>query len=369
MNDPLPLFRTFAALPELPSLEAVLRTSVNAVVSFPGVADARLCTSGPGGQLMGPSQAHPCASCPVRHRATVKCVDFRAQDDVVLPLRSRQEPLGLLSVRPEPQVTSVVPPLRVAVDLLAHELYRRRTESEVQRQERVSVVGRFASELAHDFNNYISPIVNYAEMGLEEIQGPSELGEYFARIRDAGRRAARLTARVLAFGRRETDESTSDLSDLVRTARPMVHSLVHPQTALVLELPPNVGAVRVDRTQLEQVLINLVVNADQAMPDGGQVRITTDRVFIDDALSSGHKGLEPGSWARITVSDTGMGMAPEVIEHVFEPYFTTKPTGKGTGLGLSSVMGIIKQHGGHIGVHSLLGHGTTFEILLPMVED
>jgi CheY-like chemotaxis protein len=189
-------------------------------------------------------------------------------------------------------------------------------------------------------------------------------------IRKGGERAAALTRQLLAFSRRAaTQPRIVDLNAAIRNLEEMARRLVGENIRFQLELGESIGRIRVDPVQLEQVIVNLIVNARDAMPQGGVITIRTDRVRVESGASPAAGHAAPGAYVRMRVADTGVGIAPTVLEHIFEPFFTTKEPGRGTGLGLATVYGIVSQHGGSVRATSQMGHGTEFEILLPELDN
>ena len=228
------------------------------------------------------------------------------------------------------------------------------------------VVGRLVGGIAHDFNNLLTPIVAYAELMAGTLPADSQPRAYVGEIQNAAMRAANLTRQLLAFSRRNTAQpSNLDLNDVVVDMREWLRRLVREDIELVLLPASDPSLVRVDRGQIEQVVMNLVVNAQDAMRDGGKLIIELSNLTFE----AGHAPDElECDCVLLEISDTGTGMAPDVVAQVFEPFFTTKDTGKGTGLGLSTSSDIVAKHGGRIDVESELGKGTAFKIYLPRVE-
>ncbi len=245
---------------------------------------------------------------------------------------------------------------------------RARLEQELQHSQRLEAVGRLAGGVAHDFNNLLTAIIGDGTLLLEELEGhPAR--HHVQGIMEAAARAAQLTRSLLAFSRKQPLRPRPvDLREVVRGVERLVRRVVGEDVALRLELPPGPVTVVADAAQLEQVLVNLCTNARDAMPRGGRITLTAAPAAPgpEEAAALGLEG--PGPWARLAVADTGEGIRPEELPRVFEPFFTTKGVGRGTGLGLSIVDGIVKQHGGHIGVASRVGQGTTFTIHLPAAE-
>ncbi len=262
---------------------------------------------------------------------------------------------------------------------LLAEAERERLESRLHQSQRLESLGQLAGGVAHDFNNLLGVILNYASFVEEEVAeaasraGGGEpwqaVGRDVEQIRRAAERATELTHQLLAFGRREVVRPrVLNLNDVVRDVEQLLHRTLGEHVQLETSLAADLWAVLADPGQLEQVLVNLAVNARDAMPGGGTLTVYTGNVIIDDDYISIRPGLKIGPHVRIQVTDTGAGMPRHVLERVFEPFFTTKPKGEGTGLGLATVYGIITQADGHAQFYSEPGHGTTFTALLPATE-
>lgn len=248
---------------------------------------------------------------------------------------------------------------------------RRRLEEQLRQAQRMEAVGRLAGGIAHDFNNLLTAIQGYAEVLLEGngLDDASRAG--LEQIRQATNRAAKLTNQLLAFSRQQVlQPRIIDLNRTVREIEAMLVRIIGEDIELVTDLAPDIGAVQADPGQIEQVIVNLVVNARDAMPTGGRISIRTCNAELTPADAKRHAYVvRTGHYVKLTVADTGEGMEPEVQARIFEPFFTTKERGKGTGLGLSTVYGIVKQSGGYIWVQSEKGVGTVFEVYLPRVAD
>jgi PAS domain S-box-containing protein len=243
---------------------------------------------------------------------------------------------------------------------------RRNLERQLLQAQKMESVGRLAGGVAHDFNNHLTVINGYCAMLLDEMSPDDPLREPVDEILLAGNRAATLTQQLLAFSRKQVAEPrVISLNDVVAEARKMLSRLIGDDVEIITHLDPNLGSVMVDPSQMNQVLVNMAINARDAMPDGGRIIIETLNTDLGDHYAAKHAGVEPGPYVLLSITDTGIGMTPEVVQHIFEPFFTTKSTGVGTGLGLSTVYGIVKQARGWIWVYSEPGAGTTFKVYLP----
>jgi PAS domain S-box-containing protein len=243
-------------------------------------------------------------------------------------------------------------------------------EEQLRQSQKLEAIGQLAGGVAHDFNNLLTVIAGYSELLLERSAGDEMMRSEVEEITKAAESAASLTRQLLAFSRKQTLRPVvSDPNLLVSDVSKMLRRLIGTGVELVTVLKPEVGLVSVDSTQIEQVLMNLVLNARDAMPKGGKVVVETKNVELDAASDAEHLGVPAGRYVMLAVSDTGCGMNEETRKRIFEPFFTTKEVGKGTGLGLSTVYGIVKQSGGNILVYSQVGVGTTFKIYLPSVAE
>ncbi len=247
---------------------------------------------------------------------------------------------------------------------------RRSLEAQLQQAQKMEAFGRLAGAIAHDFNNLLTAIIGYSDFALYTLDKDQPIYEDLQAIKQSGERAAALTRQLLAFSRSQMlAPRVLDLNSVVAGIEKMLRRLIGEEINLVTILNPDLGRVKADPGQLEQVIMNLAVNARDAMPNGGKLIIETENVELDEDYVRGHLNAKPGRYAMMAMSDTGCGMDTRTRSRIFEPFFTTKEQGKGTGLGLSTVYGIVKQSGGDIWVNSDVGKGTTFKIYLPLLED
>ena len=266
--------------------------------------------------------------------------------------------------------------LRYAIERKILEDANRTAQTQLLQGQKLESIGRLAGGIAHDFNNMLFAIHGYAELLTEDLASadparrrPDGLLLNVNAITMAADRASALTAQLLAFSRHQVvTMNVLDINVAVRDIEPMVRPLIGENLKLDLVLDPSTGHIRADRGQIDQILLNLIVNARDAMPHGGTVTIETSNVVLDERYAAAHVDATIGSHVLIAVTDTGMGMNRATREHMFEPFFTTKPVGKGTGLGLATTYGIVNQAGGHIRVDSELGKGSSFNLYFPRVD-
>ena len=245
---------------------------------------------------------------------------------------------------------------------------RKALEEQLRQSQKLEAVGQLAGGVAHDFNNVLTVIIGFSAMLLEKLAPDDPTRDDLLEIKSAGERAAGLTQQLLAFSRKQIlQPKVLDLNALIGGIEPMLRQLLAEHVALIVSLDARSALVLMDPTQVEQILVNLAVNAADAMPRGGQLTLATTNVVLDAQYLQHHLPVVPGVYVLLTVSDTGVGMDPATIRRAFEPFFTTKGVGKGTGLGLATVYGIVKQSGGDISVDSEPGRGTAFHIYLPQV--
>jgi len=246
---------------------------------------------------------------------------------------------------------------------------RRQLEQQLLLSQRLEAVGKLSGGIAHDFNNILGVIIGYSEALQETIGADDPMREAVDEIEKAGQRAAALTQQLLAFSRKQVLEpKILDLNSIVADVEKMLRRLIGADVELEIISDPTIGKVKADRGQIEQVILNLAVNARDAMQQGGRLKIETRNADLDANDSRRKRYVVPGHYVMLQVSDTGMGMSAEVQSHIFEPFYTTKEQGKGTGLGLATVYGVIKQSGGYIWLESEIEKGSTFQVYLPRAE-
>ena len=287
------------------------------------------------------------------------------------PLRKDGSPVDLVaSLAPlrdaAGQITGIV---ALAADMTARrqtEQALRDSEAQLRQAQKMEAVGRLAGGIAHDFNNLLTVIMGRSQLQLMRLSSDDPLRRDLNLIEQTSRRASVLTRQLLAFSRKQVlQPEVLDLNALVEGLAPMLRRVIGEDVDTVIVPGSELGTVVADPGQLEQVIMNLAVNARDAMPDGGRLVIETANVVLDDAFAQTHAGAHRGPFVMLSVLDTGVGMTPEVRAHVFEPFFTTKESGKGTGLGLATVYGIVKQHDGYIALESEPGQGAVFSVYLP----
>ncbi len=253
---------------------------------------------------------------------------------------------------------------------------RKTAENQLLQAQKLESIGRLAGGIAHDFNNVLFAIKGYAELLSDDLSperrdrlDPDEALRSVKAIADAATRAASLTAQLLAFSRRQVVRpEVLDLNEAIENVEPMLRRLIGAQIRLVVRPGQGAGRLRADHGQLDQILVNLVINARDAMPEGGTITIESGNIELDETYAAQHLDVAPGPFVFLAVSDTGLGMDVETREHVFEPFFTTKEQGHGTGLGLATIYGIVQQTGGHIWLYSEPGIGSSFKLYFPRVD-
>lgn len=245
----------------------------------------------------------------------------------------------------------------------------RALERQLQQAQKFETIGQLAGGIAHDFNNVLGAVLGWAEIGYEQSRAHPQIAEYFAHIRQQTDRAAALTRELLTFARRQPLQPRPvQLNQIVQSLMSFLDKVIGKDIEIKVVAAENLQSVKAESAQMEQVLMNLCLNARDAMPDGGLLKIETEMILLDDSFCHFYPGVAPGTYVVLSVSDTGVGMSPEVRDHIFEPFFTTKERGKGSGMGLATVYGIVRQHGGLIHVYSEPGQGTLFHIYLPVME-
>ncbi len=243
---------------------------------------------------------------------------------------------------------------------------RKRMEKQLRQQERLAAVGQLAAGIAHDFNNVMASIILYAQMMLRTPDLSPRNRERLATINQEARHAANLTQRILDFSRRAMlKRQPLDLLPFLKELVKLLQQTLPENIQIDLVYGRDEYTVNADPTRVQQAIMNLALNARDAMPEGGKLRIGLERIQVEDSAEAPLPQMEAGEWVQVMVADTGTGIPPEAMPHMFEPFFTTKPVGQGTGLGLAQVYGIVKQHGGEIDVQSQVGRGTTFTLYLP----
>ena len=247
---------------------------------------------------------------------------------------------------------------------------RRALEEQLRQSQKLESIGLLAGGIAHDFNNLLTAINGYSELGLRKLKPEDALRHNFEEIKKASDRATGLTRQLLAFSRKQVlKPKILDLNEVISEIEKMLRRLIGEDIELSAALDSRLGSVKADPGQIEQVIMNLVVNARDAMPDGGRIIIETKNVYLDEEYAKRHIAVNAGHYVMLAVSDTGIGMDSETQKRIFEPFFTTKEVGKGTGLGLSTIYGIVKQSGGNIWIYSEVGRGSSFKIYLPRVDE
>jgi len=245
----------------------------------------------------------------------------------------------------------------------------RALEHQLRQAQKFETIGELAWGIAHDFNNVVGAILGWAELGVEESQAFPRIAERFARIRGQADRAAALTRELLAVARRQTlQPQVVDLNSVIRNLTGFLDKVIGSDIEIQLR-PSDLKPVHADPAQIEQVFMNLCLNARDAMPEGGRLLIESEMLELDESYHRFHPDVLPASYAVVSVSDSGLGMPPEVRDRIFEPFFTTKERGKGTGMGLATAYGIVKQHGGFIHVYSETGQGSMFRVYLPAIKE
>jgi len=300
-------------------------------------------------------QKKPCDSCPVQK----SLLSGESVIEVVTTHDGKVWELRTIPVREAGQVVSVI---EVGRDISEH----RNLEDQLRQAQKMDAVGRLAGGVAHDFNNMLNVITGYTELALKRVAQDEKTAAYLHSVLDAGRRSAELTKQLLAFSRKQVVQPRIlDINKTISDEMLLLQKLIREDIKLTFIPDYDAGQILMDPSQIDQILVNLVVNARDAIEGSGDITITTANADLDEGYCQTHRGASPGPHLRLTVSDTGMGMDAATVERIFEPFFTTKELGKGTGLGLATVYGIVKQNNGEVHVESQPGNGAAFVIHLP----
>ena len=292
---------------------------------------------------------------------------------ICCPIVYEEEPLGILAVD---NMISKRPLVQRDMNLLmgialqiGSRLHNIKLESHLRQIQKMEAVGNLAGGVAHDFNNILTTILGYSQMMCMKLAADDPIFKMADSIHQAGLKASSLTQQLLTFSRKQVMEmKVTNLNLIVEDMNKMLSRLIGEDIQMKTYLSSKVGNIQADVSQIGQILMNLVVNARDAMPNGGRLTIETGDIYIDRKYAQKRKFFKSGHYSMLSVTDTGEGIGPELRDKIFEPFFTTKEVGKGTGLGLATVYGIVKQHNGHIHVYSELGHGTCFKIYFPIVK-
>jgi len=312
------------------------------------------------------SRSEPCEVCPVQRSFLSQQPDFQE-------IRNRGKIFEIYSVPIIDETGKVKGVVELARNVTEKKLALEEMmnlQDQLRQAQKMEAIGRLAGGIAHDFNNLLTVIQGHTEISLNTLRKDDPLRPRLEEIAQAANRAANLTRQLLAFSRRQVlNFRTIDLNSLLADLEKMLRRIIGEEIELVTSFAEDLGRIKADPGALEQAIINLVVNAKDAMPQGGWLTIRTANIELTESYARTHPGILPGSYVMVAVTDTGIGMSKEIQAQIFEPFFTTKEVGKGTGLGLSTVYGIIKQCGGDIEVESELGKGTTFKLYLPRVDE
>ena len=270
---------------------------------------------------------------------------------------------------PDRSIRFVIASLLDISDRKYAEKEKERLDAQLHQAQKMESVGHLAGGIAHDFNNMLSVVIGHTELGMNELDRDAPMHHRLKVIHDAARRSADLVRQLLAFARKQTiSPKVLDINDTISGMLQMLRQLIGEDIDLAWMPGHAMGKVRIDPSQIDQVLTNLMVNARDAIGGVGKVTIETGTIVLDEAYCAGHPGFLPGRFVMLAVSDNGTGMDEKTLAQIFDPFFTTKNIGKGTGLGLATVYGIVKQNDGFINVYSETGQGTTFKIYLPVIE-
>jgi two-component system, cell cycle sensor histidine kinase and response regulator CckA len=246
---------------------------------------------------------------------------------------------------------------------------QRKLEEQLRQSQKIEAVGRLAGGVAHDFNNLLTAIIGYSDLALHYLDNKEQLKKKLEEVKRSANRATSMTRQLLAYSRKQMIQpKVLNLNSVLNDMQKMVRQLIGEDIDIVFSLNNDLGSIRADIGQMEQMILNLLVNSRDAMPQGGTVTVKTQNVYLDEEHARQYIDITPGNYIMLSVADSGAGMDEETQKHIFEPFFTTKPTGMGTGLGLSTVYGVVKQSGGHVTVWSKIGQGTDFTIYLPQID-
>ena len=306
--------------------------------------------------------------------------DIKPASTMIVPMSIMGRTIGILEIQSTTRAAyqnEHTTAIQMAANLAANTIENvrllageRQHENQLRQSQKMEAIGHLASGVAHDFNNIITAIYGYCDVALRELTEEQPLHKQLQDIRACGKRAAILTKQLLAFSRKQiTQPINLDLSDLIRNLESFISRLITEDISITSRLTEGLPQIKADKSQVEQILINLIINARDAMPQGGRITITTSLVYPDNSNDPKHSKKQTAPQIQLTLSDTGIGMSAEVQQQIFEPFFTTKEEGKGTGLGLSTVYGNVKQAGGSIWVESKEDHGTTFTIRFPIARE
>ena len=300
-------------------------------------------------------------------------LDRRMASGLALPIAGPHRPFGALLVYVENARVFTVDDLhflQAVIHIVGNIIEREQREAAFRQTQRLEAVGRLAGGIAHDFNNLLTAITGYSRLILDDLPDDNDLRPDIEEIYGAAQRAAGLTRKLLAFSRQQVlMPEILDVNETVRQMENMLRRLIGEHIELATNLSPDIGTIKADPSSLEQVLMNLVVNARDALPDGGLIIVETANVHLDGGYAAEQLSLESGDYVMLAVTDNGTGMDRETQQRIFEPFFTTKGADRGSGLGLATVYGIVKQSGGNIWVYSELGHGTAFKVYFPRLHD
>jgi len=338
-----------------------------------GIAGAVFCS--------GQAEVIPAVQQDTRHfSATDRITGYQSRDMIVVPLkRYGGAPIGVIEVlnkvngqigRDDLDLLVVIASIAAAaIERTNNAVVLRQKDLQLQQSQKMEAMGRLAGGVAHDFNNLLTVMQGFTELIVATLDPAASSRRYADELMKVAKQASGLTNQLLAFSRKQVLEPrVVNLNDLVSNIETILRRLIGDDVALFTNLGPHLGRVKADPGQIEQVIMNLCVNARDAMPQGGSLTIETAMTELDDPCSCEVPDLRLGRYVLLSVTDTGSGMDQATQAKLFEPFFTTKAPGKGTGLGLSIVYGIVKQSNGHVTVTSEVGHGTTFTIYLPQVE-